>query len=169
MAGVSPQTLTRLLDGHTAALVLYARQWCSTPEDVVQDVFLLLMREPAAPQNPLGWLYRAVRNKAINAARSGRRRWRHEAIAARRGQPWLVAADADRLDAATAARALAELPIEQREVIVARLWGGLPLAEIAALTGSSVSTTHRWYQRGIAALRERLEGTCPEKKSNCRT
>jgi hypothetical protein len=43
MAGVSPETLRRILDQHTAALVLYARQWCSTPEDVVQDVFLLLM------------------------------------------------------------------------------------------------------------------------------
>jgi RNA polymerase sigma-70 factor (ECF subfamily) len=82
MAGVSPETFRRILDRHTAALVLYARQWCGTPEDVVQDVFLLLMREPAAPENPLAWLYRTVRNKAINAARSGRRRTRHEAIAA---------------------------------------------------------------------------------------
>ena len=85
MAGVSPETLTRLLDRHTAALVLYARQWCSTPEDVVQDVFVLLMGEAAAPENPLGWLYRAVRNKAINAGRSGRRRSHHEARAAHRG------------------------------------------------------------------------------------
>ena len=69
MAGVSPETLRRLLDKHTAALVLYARQWCRAPEDIVQDVFLMLMREPAAPANPVGWLYRAVRNKAINAAR----------------------------------------------------------------------------------------------------
>jgi RNA polymerase sigma factor (sigma-70 family) len=169
MAGVSPEILRQILDQHTAGLVLYARQWCSTPEDVVQDVFLVLMREPVAPENPLGWLYRAVRNRAINAARSGRRRAQHEARAAHRGEPWLVASVADRLDAAAAARALAELPLEQREVIVARLWGGLSLAEIAGLTGSSVSTTHRWYQQGIAALRERLEGTCPEKKSNCRT
>jgi RNA polymerase sigma-70 factor (ECF subfamily) len=169
MAGVSRETFWRILDQHTAALVLYARQWCSAPEDVVQDAFVLLMGEPAAPENPLGWLYRAVRNKAINAARSGRRRAHHEAQAAHRGEPWLAATDADRLDAAAAARALAELPIEQREVIVAHLWGGLSFAEIAGLTGAPVSTTHRWYQQGIAALRERSEGTCPEKKSNCRT
>ena len=110
-----------------------------------------------------------MRNKAINAARSGRRRARHEAQAAHRGEPWLVASDGDRLDAAAAARALAELPLDEREVIVARLWGGLSFAEIAGLTGSSLSTTHRRYQQGLAALRERLEGTCPEKKSNCRT
>jgi len=168
MAGISPETLKQILDRHTAALVLYARQWCSTPEDVVQEVFLLLMSEPAAPENPVGWLYRTVRNKAINAARSGRRRTRHEAQAAHRGEPWLVAAQGDRLDAVAAAEALAELPIEQREVIVARLWGELSFAAIAALTGSPLSTTHRWYQQGIAALRERLEGTCPQKKNTCR-
>jgi RNA polymerase sigma factor (sigma-70 family) len=165
MAGVSPETLRRLLDKHTAPLVLYARQWCGTPEDIVQDVFLLLMREPAAPANPVGWLYRAVRNKAINAARSARRRARHEATAAHRGEPLLVASEGDRLDATAAAGALAELPLEQREVIVARLWGSLSLEEIAKLTGTSTSTVHRRYQEGIAALREKLEGICPNKKA----
>ena len=165
MVGVGLETLKQLLDAYTAPLVLYARQWCDTPEDIVQDVFLLLMREPAAPANPVGWLYRAVRNKAINAARSRRRRSRHEATAAHRGEPWLVSCDADRLDAAAAARALAELPIDEREVIVARLWGGLSLEDTAELAGTSVSTAHRRYQQGIAALRERLEPPCPAKKS----
>jgi RNA polymerase sigma-70 factor (ECF subfamily) len=168
MAGISPETFTQILDRQTAALVLYARQWCNTPEDVVQDVFLLLVSEAAAPENPVGWLYRTVRNKAINAARSGRRRARHEAQAAHR-EPWLLASQGDHLDAEAAAKALAELPIEQREVIVARLWGGLSFAAIADLTGSPLSTTHRWYQQGIAALRERLEGTCPQKKNTCRS
>ena len=54
MAGVSPEILRQILDQHTAALVLYARQWCSTPEDVVQDVFLLLMREPVAHRESAG-------------------------------------------------------------------------------------------------------------------
>jgi RNA polymerase sigma-70 factor (ECF subfamily) len=169
MAGVSPEILRQLLDEHTASLVLYARQWCHTPEDIVQDVFLLLIREPAAPENPLGWLYRAVRNKAINAARSGRRRSRHEAAAARRGQPWLVASTADRLDAAAAALALAELPIQQREVIVARLWGGLSFEDIAKLTGTPLSTAYRRYQRGIAALRERLDPKCTSENTGSAT
>jgi RNA polymerase sigma-70 factor (ECF subfamily) len=169
MAGVSPETLRRLLDEHTVALVLYARQWCRAPEDIVQDVFLMLMREPAAPANPVGWLYRAVRNKAINAARSSRRRARHEAMAACRGEPWLAASPSDRLDAVAAAEALAELPIEQREVIVARLWGSLSLEEIAKLAGTSVSTAYRRYQQGIAALRKKLEGICPNKKTRSPT
>ena len=113
--------------------VLYARQWCDTPEDIVQDVLLRLMQAPAAPANPVGWLYQVVRNKALNAARSSRRRARHEATAARHGEPWLAVSEGNRLDAEAAAGALAELPIEQREVIVARLWGGLSFEETAHL------------------------------------
>ena len=165
MAADRLETLTRLLDDYTAALVLDARQWCSTPEDVVQEAFLALMREPAVPENAVGWLYRVVRNRAINVSRASGRRQRHEAEVAHRGEPWLVPSEGDRLDAVAAARALEELPGHQREVIVARLWGNLSFEEIARLTGSTMSTVHRWYQRGLATLRERLCGVCREKKS----
>jgi len=169
MAGVSSETLKRLLDAHSAGLVLYARQWCNTPEDIVQDVFLLLIREPTAPENAVGWLYRAVRNKAMNAARSSRRRAHHEAQAAQRGEPWLSASGGDRLDAAVAAQALAELPLEQREAIVARLWAGLSLQQTAQLMGTSLSTAYRRYQQGIATLRERLDEKCPKTKNPQKT
>jgi RNA polymerase sigma-70 factor (ECF subfamily) len=160
MAGVGQETLKQLLDAHFAALVLYARQWCDAPEDIVQDVFLLLMREPGPPGNPRGWLFAAVRHKAMNASRGRRRRTRHEVHAASRGEPWLVSSADDAMDAATAAAALQGLPLEQREAIVARLWGGLSLEETARLMGVSPSMAYRRYQQGIAALRERLEGKC---------
>ncbi len=165
MSGVNADTLIRLLDGHTAALVLYARQWCDAPEDIVHDAFMLLMRESIAPQNPVGWLYKVVRNKALNASRSSRRRTRHETAAAFSGEPWLVAEEGDRLDAVEAARALEELPAEQREVIIARLWGGLSFEEIARVNGTAPSTAHRRYQQGIVALREKLEGICLNTKN----
>ena len=89
MAILSPEAVTRLWDEHSAALVLYARQWCDTPEDVVQEAFLLLARGTAAPENLVGWMYRVVRNRAINAARSCRRQSRRE-IAVGRPQPAVV-------------------------------------------------------------------------------
>jgi RNA polymerase sigma-70 factor (ECF subfamily) len=52
---------------------------------------------------------------------------------------------------------LAELPLEQREVIVARIWGGLTFEDIACVADCSVPTAHRRYHAGLAALRERLE------------
>jgi RNA polymerase sigma factor (sigma-70 family) len=166
MSAVGPEFLTRLLDEHGPALVLYAQQWCGTPEDVVQEAFLRLMRQTAAPENAVGWLYRVVRNEAISASRSAARRTRREATAAHRGEPWFDQSHGERLDAATATAALRQLPIEQRETIVARLWGGLTLAEIAELTGASTSTVHRWYQAGLSAMRDRLGVRCPKKKKN---
>ena len=165
MSPLDPDTLSRLLDRHGPALVLYARQWCATPEDVVQEAFVRLVAEGVPPRDPVGWLYRVVRNGAINAVRAAGRRTRREAAVASRGEPWFHASPDDRLDAAAATEALADLPIHERETIVARLWGGLAFDEIAQLTGSSASTVHRWYQRGLEALRERLGAACRPTKN----
>jgi DNA-directed RNA polymerase specialized sigma24 family protein len=61
------------------------------------------------------------------------------------------------IDADHAARLLAELDLETREVIVARLWGGLTFVEIARLQGCPLTTAHRRYQTGLARLHERIE------------
>jgi RNA polymerase sigma-70 factor (ECF subfamily) len=57
---------------------------------------------------------------------------------------------------------LGELPPEQREVIVAHVWGGLSFSEIGELVGTSSSSAHRLYQEGLANLRDRMEGPCPQ-------
>ena len=80
--------LGRLLDKHAAALTLYARQWCDSPEDVVQDAFLKLAGLRARPENPAAWLFRVVRNGAIDAGLAARRRKRHETAAASLADPW---------------------------------------------------------------------------------
>lgn len=157
MEPFGPEQLGRLLDEHGAALVLYARQWCSMPDDVVQEALLQLVRQPKPPEKLLPWLYRVVRNGAISASRSARRRRHYEAAAAHDAAVWFEPAEGDRLDAELAARSLALLPLEQREVIVARLWGGLSFQEIGDLIGTSSSSAHRWYEAGLTALRERLE------------
>lgn len=165
MGGISPEAITRLWEEQSAALVLYAQQWCDTPEDIVQEAFLLLVRQTNAPHNPTGWIYRVVRNRAMNSSRSSRRKSRREAVFAGGGQSWFEPMVGDRLDAETASAALSRLLPEQREVIVARIWGGRSFQEIADLTEMSLSTVYRCYQRGLAALRERLGVACPAKKS----
>jgi RNA polymerase sigma factor (sigma-70 family) len=160
MNHAGPELLAQLLDEHGDPLVLYARQWCDSPEDVVQEALVALFRQP---ENVVGWLYRVVRNAAISAARASQRRSRHESAAAGVGAAWFVSADDARLDAQAAADALGNLPLEQREVIVARLWGCLSFEEIARLNGKPLSTVHRWYHAGLTALRERLESPCPQK------
>ena len=57
-----------LVDRYAAALELYARQWCHAPEDVVQEAFLKLVAQRPLPDQPAAWLFRVVRNGALNAA-----------------------------------------------------------------------------------------------------
>jgi RNA polymerase sigma-70 factor (ECF subfamily) len=166
---MDPDWLGAMLDRHAAALELYARQWCASPdaEDVVQEAFLKLASLRVPPENPAAWLFRVVRNAAITASVAARRRRRHEASASE-GRPWFSssegqgtgASSGSAVDPETAAIELAALPLEQREVIVAHLWGGLTFEQIAEVAGSSSSTTHRLYQSGLKTLRERLGVSC---------
>jgi RNA polymerase sigma-70 factor (ECF subfamily) len=159
---MGPDALARLIDAHASALVLYARQWCASPEDVVQEAFVKLAGRGAPPDPVLPWLYRVVRNGSVSARRAEARRRRHEAEAAARQPSWFFPAEGTGLDAARAAEALQGLPLEQREVLVARLWGGLTFDQIAVLAGLSSSAAHRLYHAGLAALRERLRVPCPD-------
>ena len=158
-ARISPKVLRRLLLAHGAALELFAAQYVAWPEDCVQEAFIELARLPEAPDEPAAWLYRVVRNRAVSRARSELRRERREKEVGRRAwfeqshHPGMNQAAVDAESLTAALRALSE---EQREVIVARIWGGLTLAEIAGVVGVSVSTVHRRYEAGLAELREAL-------------
>ena len=157
MPGVSPAMLGELVDRHAAALVLFARQFCRSPEDVVQEAFVQLARQAAAPDEPPAWLFRVVRNGALSAARGEQRRRKHESAAALRKSHWFLPAEASRIDAQWAAEALAEVPLDQREIVVAHLWGGLTFQQIAELTGVSAATAYRRYEAALQALRARLQ------------
>ena len=54
--------------------------------------------------------------------------------------------------------ALAELPDEQREVIVLRLQGDLPFREIARLNEISINTALSRYRYGLEKLRSTFDG-----------
>jgi RNA polymerase sigma-70 factor (ECF subfamily) len=163
---MDPDLLGYLLDRYLPALVLYARQWCRAPEDVVQEAFVKLARQVEAPHHPVAWLYRAVRNRAISESRSERRRQNHEGRVAERAALWFTPAeDQGGLDAQSATGALQDLPLDQREIIVAHLWGGLTFEQIAELTGGSAATCWRRYSAGLAKLRHKMGVTCPTVKA----
>jgi RNA polymerase sigma-70 factor (ECF subfamily) len=155
---MSPEVLGGLIDAHAAALALYAAQWTDSAADVVQEAFVQLLRRGELPEPITPWLYRVVRNGAINAARAASRRRRHETAAAAVTQAWFESSPATGIEAEEATRALEHLPAEQREVIVARLWGDLSFQEIADITGTAASTVCRRYHLGIETLRKRLTG-----------
>lgn len=152
--------LGELITRHGRGLVLYARQWCSAPEDVVQEAFVRLSALSVEPASPAAWLHRAVRNAAISAGRGERRRRHHEAHAAR--PDWFEPSEGP-LDADAAQQALEALPADLREPLVAHLWGGLTFAEVGALMGVSASTAHRRYEEALAAIRQALRLPCQTK------
>jgi RNA polymerase sigma-70 factor (ECF subfamily) len=162
---MSPTEFARLIDAHAAPLVLCARQWCAEPEDVVQEAFVKLARQGRPPVDVVAWLYRVVRNGAIDASKMARRRQRRE-LAAARPVRWFVEPEVDGLDAETAVAALEQLAPEQREVILARHWGGLSFEQIAEVVGCSASTAFRRYTAGVDDLRDQLGVICPNHPSN---
>jgi RNA polymerase sigma-70 factor (ECF subfamily) len=154
------------VDTHAAALVLCARQWCTEPEDVVQEAFVKLVRQSPPPTDAVAWLYRVVRNGAIDVGKTARRRQRRESSVAR-PEHWFVESEIDGLDAETAVAALESLADDEREVIVARHWGGLSFEQIGGMVGCSASTAFRRYTSGVDQLRKQLGvTTCPNDSSN---
>ena len=112
----------------------------------------------------MAWLYGTVRHKAITAARREQRRKRRETRAAETRPSWFHDLAEQSVDARIAVSVLQTLPGEQREVIVAHVWGGLSFQQIAGLTGTSDSTAHRRYQAGLAAIRKKLRVPCPKSQ-----
>jgi RNA polymerase sigma-70 factor (ECF subfamily) len=160
---MSPEHLGRLVDEQAAALVLYARQWSAAPEDIVQEAFLKLVAQKTPPHNPVPWLYRVVRNEAISTLRKDKRRRQHESRVGAQNRAWFVPTREGPIDVEAATLALQSLPSDQRETIVAHLWGGLTFEQIAQVMATSSSSAHRCYVAALENLRERLGVACPKK------
>jgi RNA polymerase sigma factor (sigma-70 family) len=157
----SARLLAELVDRHGPALVLYARQICNEPEDVVQEAFLEFIEQPDSPENVAAWLFRVVRNRALDRVRSSRRR-KNRHLEDAGSEHWLTVNLDSQLDAATVTDSLKELDADLREIITARIWGELSFEQIGDLLGTSSSTAHRRYVEGLKLLREKLGATCPK-------
>jgi RNA polymerase sigma-70 factor (ECF subfamily) len=150
--------IEELVHTRLADLVLFAKQWKhGHAEDIVQEAFLQLMRQKIFPDNPLAWLFTAVRNLSNNELRSQRRRVRREFDMQESKGLFDVPDSEKKEEREHLIKQLESLDLEYREVIVAKIWGGLTLEEIAAMTESSRSAVHRRYQEGIRLLKEKLE------------
>ena len=153
---VAPEELSRLWHQHAARLLLIARTFGEPAEDAVQEAFIRLAQQTAAPEEPLAWLVRVVRNQLIQWHRSGERRGRRNEQAAARD--WFIDADhSDRLDADELTRALTRLPEIQRQIVVLHLWGEMSFEQIAQTVSLSRATAHRRYCEAIGSLRDSFD------------
>lgn len=159
MKSIDPSDLSRWFDAYGAALVLYARQWlpAELAEDVVQEVFIRLASLWSAPDNAKAWLYRSVRNAAIDRCRSEQRRHKHERQHAAERTHCFQGHPDELMDADAVQSALRRLPEEQREVIVLRIWAGMTFQEVSEVTGLASSTLFSRYEAGLTTLRQIME------------
>ena len=134
-------------------------------EDVVQEAWV---RYGTAAQRrtldePVGYLYRIVRNLAIDSYRRRRREERVVEPATAKADE-TTADDAPSPETAAVAKdelrllseAMAELPERTRIALEMRRFGGCKLKEIAAHLGISVTVAHDIIASGIAHCRRRV-------------
>jgi len=146
-----------LFEAQAAKLILYGRALGlshAEAEDMVQEVFLELLRRAGPPEQPQRFLVRAFRNRAFNHRRSLWRRLAREFESASWFETPPDTAPAER----AAMKALARLPAAQREVIVLKLWHRHTFEEIAALVELSPNTVAARYRYGLLKLRAALKG-----------
>lgn len=135
-----------------AELILYGRALGlshSEAEDVLQETFLALMERPAAPEQPAHYCLRAFRNRVLNYRRSLWRRLTREL----ESRHWFEPASGESPAEREAMRALAQLPREQSEVIVLKVWHDYTFEEIGDLLGISPNTAAGRYRYGLQKLR----------------
>ncbi len=125
-------------------------------EDAIHEVFRRLFQQPRVPGNLKAYVFRAVRNAAIDVVR---RRTRdplplEESVLAADEDPREDAARAEFRRQADAA--LQTLSADERETVVQHLYGDLTFREIAEIRRAPLGTITSWYRRGLEKLRERL-------------
>src|SRR6266542_3126998 len=153
---LDPKQLSQWFSAHAAALVLYARHWLDSQaaEDVVHDVFLKLMDQNREPQDAKAWLYAAVRNASISAARSRWRRARHEFSAGENRPSWFVESSDDTIYANEVQTILRLLPGPLREIVTLRIWAQMSFKQIAEVTNTPLSTVFDQYRGALSKIRQ---------------
>jgi len=137
---------------------MYARQWCVHPDDALQEALIDLANLSTDPRDPVGWLFKTVRCKAINLARSEQRRTKYQQLAAQQRDAWFLFDPSVTIAASEVESLLVELPDLEREIVVARLWGDLSFEQIAELVDRSPSFVYRRYQQALSELEKKIDG-----------
>jgi RNA polymerase sigma factor (sigma-70 family) len=122
-------------------------------EDVLHQVFLEMLGKISMPDEPRPYLFRAVRNRALNSRRGSER------LTTLDHHEWLVKTEATMQAAIAIEKAMRDLPAEQREVVVMKVWGEMTLEEMAQVLEIPVNTVASRYRYALGKLRELLQRT----------
>jgi RNA polymerase sigma factor (sigma-70 family) len=152
------RAIALLLDGSHAHVRRFARTLCSTPEDAeeaAQEALIVLYRKIGTLRvaAALGaWMFRIVRNECIRRARLAFRKYTPSEQAEQSAEDAALA----RLEIERIVEAIAELPHDQRAVLVLRDIQDLSGAATAQTLGLSRAAMKSRLHRGRETLRSRL-------------
>lgn len=140
-----------------ADLILYGRALGlrhAEAEDVLHGTFLALVQRTEPPQNAEHYCVRSFRHQALNYRRNLWRRLTRELESKR----WFERSPNETPAERSAMRCLAELPREQREVIVLKIWHEYTFDQIGELLEVSPNTAAGRYRYGLQKLKLCLKG-----------
>ena len=125
-------------------------------EDAIHAAFERLLRRGRAPRELRPYVFRCIRNAAIDELRMRERGG--ALIAALPDDP---PGNGEALEPRLLAEGLARLNDDERECIVMKTYAGLTFREVAAARRVSLNTAASWYRRGIEKLRRILTEELP--------
>ena len=130
----------------------------SMAEDAIHEAFSRGLRLKELPRNIKAYMFRSVRNAAIDQIRQkGRLKVLPEDYifqSSASGPSELVE---QKQFKEQVARALMELSEDERETIVEHIYGQLTFQEISDIRERSLGTVTSWYRRGLVKLKDYLE------------
>ena len=118
-----------------------------------------LLQMEGEPEEPEHYCFRAFRNRAMNYHRTLWRRVARELESIR----WFEKSGGETEAEREAMHCLAELPPEQREVIVLKIWNEMTFEAIGRLFEISPNTVAGRYRYGLGKLKLCLQETIYER------
>lgn len=146
----------RLYDQFATGLYRYALMVLADPSgaaDVVQQVFVSLLRLAPDIECDERYLRRAVRNECYSSLRRRRRAGAEDAQLLET----VPGAPENPDERIALEQALRALPPDQREVVHLKTYEGLTFQEIAEISGESINTVASRYRYALDKLREELK------------
>lgn len=156
--------LRRIFEVLAPAVLGYARgQGAEDPDALANETLYRALRDVNGfrgdPAQFRSWVFTIAHNLVIDDRRRRGRRPDTVALERARSHPdgtFVAEAALDRVDAAEMIRRMNELPVDQRSVLLLRLVGDLPTADVAQILGKSQGAVKALHRRGLTTLRKRI-------------
>jgi RNA polymerase sigma-70 factor, ECF subfamily len=155
-----------LYEAKASVLILYGRTLGLShgeAEDVLQETFMALLNVPQ-PENPECYCVRSFRNRALNYRRTLWRRLTREL----ESRHWFEKTPEEKSLEKEIQESLALLPVDQREVIVLKIWHQLTFQQIAETMEESPHTIAGRYRYGLNKMKSHLQRINYERRNGSR-